>query len=86
MPGNALLEDAIRMLFIPALLRREVNDLERDLISLPARLGGMGICKPTDECLISHSNSLYVSAPLVRLVQRQEFGFEPLNYLTKLSN
>jgi len=81
MPGNALLfqplEDAIRMIFIPALLRREVNDLERDLISLPARLGGMGICKPTDECLISHSNSLYVSAPLVRLVQRQEFGFEP---------
>jgi hypothetical protein len=37
----------------------------------------MGICKPTEECLISHTNSLYVSAPLIRLVQRQEFCFDP---------
>ena len=72
------------MLFIPALLRREVNDLERDLISLPARLGGMGICKPTDECLISHTNSIYVSAPLVRLVERQEFDFEPAELLDQI--
>ena len=54
MPGNAELfqplEDVIRQVFIPALLRREVNDLERDLLSLPARLGGMGITKPTEEC------------------------------------
>jgi len=81
MPGSPSLfqplEDAIRMLFIPALLRREVNDLERDLISLPARMGGLGISKPTEECLISHTNSLYVSAPLVRLVKRQEFELEP---------
>ena len=36
------LEDVIRADFLPALLRREVNDLERDMLSLPARLGGMG--------------------------------------------
>jgi hypothetical protein len=75
MPGNPLLfqplEDTIRKVFLPALLRREVNDLERDLLSLPARMGGMGIVKPTEECLISHANSVYVSAPLVRLVERQ---------------
>jgi hypothetical protein len=71
------LEDAIRTLFIPALLRREVNDRERDLLSLPARMGGLGILKPIDDCLISHNNSIYVSAPLVRLVQRQEFEFDP---------
>ena len=51
MPGSPdlfqPLEDTIRMVFIPALLRREVNDLERDLLSLPA---GMGIVKPTEEC------------------------------------
>ena len=81
MPGTPALfqplEDAIRQVLIPALLRREVNDLERDLISLPARMGGLGISKPTEECLISHTNSIYVSAPLVRLVQRQELEFEP---------
>jgi len=71
------LEDAIRTTFIPALLRREVNDRERDLLSLPARMGGMGILKPIDDCLVSHNNSVFVSEPLVRLVQRQEFEFDP---------
>ena len=34
------LEDVIRQVLIPSLLRREVNDLEHDLLSLPARMGG----------------------------------------------
>ena len=42
------LDDTIRQVFIPKLLRREVNDFERDLLSLPARLGGMGIMNPTE--------------------------------------
>ena len=48
------LEDVIRADFLRALLRREVNDLERDMLSLPARLGGMGIYKPAEECHIKH--------------------------------
>ena len=71
------LEDVIRADFIRALLRREVNDLERDMLSLPARLGGMGIYKPAEECLISNTNSMYISDPLVRLIQRQVFDFDP---------
>ena len=70
----------------PSLLRREVNDLERDLLSLPARMGGMGIMKPTDDCLIAHTNSVYVSAPLVRLVKRQEFEFEPSELLSQIKS
>ena len=38
------LEEAIRMTFLPALLRRQVNDLEREVLSMPARMGGLGIC------------------------------------------
>ena len=72
------LEDTIRADFIRSLLRREVTDLERDMLSLPARMGGMGIFKPTEECLISNTNSAYISAPLVRLIQRQVFDFDPL--------
>ena len=80
------LEDVIRQEFIPSLLRREVNDMERDLLSLPARLGGMGITKPTEECLIANTNSQYVSAPLVRLVKRQEFELEPSELLSQIKN
>ena len=71
------LEETIRADFIRS-LRREVTDLERDMLSLPARMGGMGIFKPTEECLISNTNSAYISAPLVRLIQRQVFDFDPL--------
>ena len=69
-------EEVIRGHFIRALLRREVNDLERDMLSLPARMGGMGISKPTEECLISNTNSAFISAPLVRLIQRQASDFD----------
>lgn len=37
----------------------------------------MGIFNPTEECLISNINSSYISAPLVRLIQRQVFDFDP---------
>ena len=44
MPGAGFflqaLEDCIRGVFIPALLKRDVSDNERDLLSLPAKLGG----------------------------------------------
>jgi hypothetical protein len=71
------LEETIRTDFIRALFKREVNDLERDMLSLPARLGGMGIYKPNEECLISNTNSEYISSPLVRLIKRQVFEFDP---------
>jgi hypothetical protein len=64
------LEDVIRHDFLRALLRRDVNDLERDMLSLPARMGGLGVYKPTIECLISSTNSAYISDPLVRLIKR----------------
>ena len=57
------LEDTIRSELIRTLLKRDVNDHERDMFSLPARMGGMGIFKPTEECLISSTNSQYISAP-----------------------
>jgi hypothetical protein len=40
-------------------------------------MGGMGIYKPTEECLISNTNSTFISSPLVRLIQRQVFDFDP---------
>ena len=42
------LEESIRKDFIRALLKRDVNDLERDMLSLPARMGGLGLFKPTE--------------------------------------
>ena len=42
------LEDANRQLLLPAITgKSDISDLERDLIALPARLGGLGIPNPT---------------------------------------
>ena len=88
MPGTPELfqplEDAIRKVFIAKLFRRDVSERERDLLSLPARLGGMGITKPTEEAAIASANSMYVSDPLVRLVARQEFALDPTALLDQI--
>ena len=42
------LEDAIRQFFLPAITGRQaMSDTERELLTLPARLGGLGIPIPT---------------------------------------
>ena len=88
MPSSAELfeplEETIRFDFIRALLKRDVNNLERELLSLPVRMGGMGISKPTEECVISHFNSVYVSLPLVRLIEKQISEFDPHELAEKI--
>ena len=71
------LEEEIRLSFIPSLLRRNVNDEERVLLSLPARLGGMGILNPVAESITAHANSVRMCEPLIRLILRQETDFDP---------
>ena len=44
------LEECIREKFIPAVLGRSVSDLERRMISLPVRYGGLGISNPVEVC------------------------------------
>lgn len=70
------LEKAMRERLIRALLNRQVSDPERDMLSLPARMGGMGIFNPVLECKVSSTNSALISAPLVKLIQRQEYDFD----------
>ena len=44
------LENAIYQHFIPALMKHHVSSkIERELLALPVRLGGMGINNPTKE-------------------------------------
>ena len=68
------LEDIIRLKFIPALTGQNVlNDDERDLLALPARLGGIGIINPSSISVttLHNTSSQSISAPLVSLVHQQ---------------
>jgi len=71
------LEDCIRRVFIPALLKRDVSDNERNLLSLPAKIGGLGIFNPAERALSSFSYSEALCFPLISLVLRQADFFDP---------
>ena len=71
------LEKVIRTVFLKALLKKDVNDTERDMIALPARLGGLGIPNPVNATHIAHVNSKFISMPLVKLILKQEFELDP---------
>ena len=64
-------EDAIRLQFLPALTGRDaLNDNERELLALPARLGGLGIPIPTVSTE-EYRHSLHLSAPITNLIVQQ---------------
>ena len=62
------LEDIIRMNFLPALTGRPpLNNTERDLLSLPARLGGIGIVNPS-RCNHNYQSSMKITEPLQKAI------------------
>ena len=66
------LEEIIQNHFIPALTGRSpCFKSERLLLSLPARLGGLGITKPDDDCSHSYEASKCITAPLADLITSQ---------------
>ena len=58
--------------FIPALLGRTVNDLQRELFSLPARFAGLGIANPCTQSEKQFKNSEELAAPLLELILAQD--------------
>ena len=67
------LEDAIRFKFIPAITgQSQISDVERDLLPLPCRLGGMGLINPTKICDDHFSHSEEITGPLVNLIIQQK--------------
>ena len=73
--GNLLqpLEDTLRQRFIPALTGRPApSDTERELLALPARVGGLGIANPAATAEREHQASMQLSSPLVMLITQGE--------------
>ena len=61
-----------------------MNDIERDVLSLPARFGGLGISKPNVICMNQYENSAKLSLPLARLIRRQERELDPEEVLQEV--
>ena len=66
------LRDAIRNNLIPMLIRHELNDLEMELMTLPARYGGMSFDDPVADSSYKHIDSLECTANLAGLILEGE--------------
>ena len=70
------LESIIRSKLIPALTGQPPpNDAMRDLLALPARLGGIALTNPTSTADMEFSASTKISDPLKRAILQQKFEY-----------
>ena len=70
------LEEAIRYKFIPALTGQSAfNDVERILLALPSRVGGLGIVNPVTSSDLQHLTSKNTFAPLTSLILHRSITY-----------
>ena len=76
LPGiSDFLELSITKEFIPAVTGKCVSDLERDLLTLPARMGGIGLCNPSANANFEFDSSIQVTSALVQEIIEQQTHF-----------
>ena len=73
------LEDEIRNNLIPSMCGRQVSDMERRMLALPYRHGGLGIRNPVVVCEEEYRSSQEITKPLVDLIVRQEVEIRELD-------
>ena len=66
------LEDCIRHKLIPSIVGRNVSDIERSIMSLPVRYGGLGIANPVKSCEREYQASKTITEDLSDLIYRQD--------------
>ena len=73
----APLEECLREVFIPSVLGRKVSELERKILSLPVRFGGLGIANPLECADREYDASCIITENLSSLIfqQQQDLAF-----------
>jgi len=65
------LEKAISQVLIPAITERKCNQLDRTILALPVRPGGLGFGNPCLEASHEYASSVKVTTPLVQQIVSQ---------------
>jgi hypothetical protein len=76
------LENTIRNKFIPAVIGRHISDIEREIVSLPVRLGGLGIENPVITADREVKGSVKVTANLSSLIKVQDQTLDKYDHAT----
>ena len=64
-------ENAISQVLIPAITERKCNQLDRTILALPVRLGGLDLGNPCLEASREYASSVKVTTPLVEQIASQ---------------
>ena len=73
------LEEAIRTKLIPAICGKNVSPIERRMIALPYRFGGLGIQNPTQTANREYLASCRITAGLTNLIYDQDMDITKLD-------
>ena len=73
------LEDAIREKLIPAIVGRKVSDIERRILALPVRYGGIGLQNPTETSELEYETSVATTMNLTKVIYNQDTNFDNLD-------
>ena len=65
-------DEIIKYELLQSIIGESITDKEKELYSLPTRLGGLGIPSFTEKAENDFENSLHITAPLVALIVTQE--------------
>ena len=65
------LESAISRVLISAITDQQCGQLDRDILVLPVRLGGLGVANPSSDANHHYTSSVKVTAPLVEQIVAQ---------------
>ena len=78
------LEDAISHMLIPTITEHKCNQLDRNILALPLRLGGLALGNPSLEARFEYVSSVKVTKSLVEQIVSQSRQL-PKDSLTKLA-
>ena len=73
------LEKVIAHTFIPAIVGREISELQRDMLALPVRYGGLGLANPVKTADREYETSRLVTANLTELIKHQDISLDNYN-------
>jgi hypothetical protein len=62
------LEEAITKFLLPALVDHKCSPLEREILALPVKKGGIGVTNPCNEATLEYSVSRKVTTLLVEQI------------------
>ena len=66
------IEDVINNVFLPSIIGKSITELERKIIALPVRFGGMGIPNPTLVADTEYQSSLKITSTLQNAIKTQQ--------------